>query len=103
MIRLKDTVAPKSLVIVAAIANVAETWQRTVWITSGNDSTHGARSLHPKDRAVDARSKDFADGQQKRAFLKAVLDRLGPDYEGILEAEGKANEHFHVEHDPKDH
>jgi hypothetical protein len=29
-----------------------------------------------------------------------VLERLGPHYQGFLEAAGTPNEHFHFEYDP---
>ena len=97
MIKLKQSVRPSSLVILAAIANVAQLHGREVTITSGNDSTHKKGSRHYINAALDVRSKDFPSKAVKLAFVVAVLARLGPDYEGFLEAEGTANEHFHFE------
>lgn len=68
-------------------------------VTSANDSKHSASSWHYKGRALDFRTKDYAGDK-----LKAVADikeRLGPDFDVVLEAEGEPNEHLHVEYDPK--
>ena len=98
-IKLKATVRPQSLVILAAVANVAAPLAHPVevWITSGNDSKHMTGSRHYEDKALDVRSKNFPTRKAKRAFLAAVLLRLGPAYEGFLEQEGKLQEHFHIE------
>lgn len=102
MIRVKASVLPKSLVILAAVANAAHAREIDVTVTSGNDSRHMDGSRHYQDRALDVRSKaPFTTLADKRQFLAEVLARLGPDYQGLLEAAGTPNEHFHIEHDPK--
>lgn len=103
MVKLKPTVRPKSLVILAAVANVAQEMNLPfdVTITSGNDSKHKVGSKHYADEALDVRSKNFANNFVKKEFLRAVMLRLGPKYEGFLESEGEANEHFHIEFDPR--
>lgn len=101
MIKAKGTVRPRSVFILCAVANVACQWGIEVTITSVQDSTHTPGSLHPKGAAVDIRSKaPFHDADEKRKFLDAVLRRLGLGYQGILEAPGTPNEHFHIEFDP---
>ncbi len=101
MILIKSNVRPRSLWIAVAAANQAQLEGRTVVITSGNDSGHMRASRHYSDDALDFRSKDFGSTAAKRAFLAAVLKRLGASYEGLLEDLGGPNEHFHVEYDPK--
>ena len=104
MIKLKENVAPRHLVILAAVANVAERLSLTVVITSGNDGQHMPNSRHYENQALDVRSKQpFANRTEKIEFLNTVLDRLGPNYQGLLENEGSPNEHFHFEYDPTDH
>lgn len=100
LVKLKHSVHPKSLVILAAVANVAQKLPHDVMVTSGNDSTHMVGSAHYDHAAIDVRSKNFPSREAKLDFLAAVLARLGPMYQGFLEHEGKANEHFHVEFDP---
>lgn len=100
MIKLKNGVLHKNLVILAAVANVARELPHDVVITSGNDSKHKVGSRHYTNQALDIRSKNFPSLRHKQEFLRAVLLRLGPDYEGFLENEGQAQEHFHVEWDP---
>lgn len=87
--------------MLAAIANVAATLPHDVVITSGNDSKHMKGSKHYTNEAVDIRSKNFPSKAAKRIFISAVLLRLGPGYEMFLESEGRVNEHFHCEYDPK--
>jgi hypothetical protein len=100
MVKIKTGVKPKSLVILAAVANVAQVLPFDVIITSGNDSKHMKTSKHYSDEALDVRSKNFPNTESKKLFLEAVLKRLGQDYQGILEDLGGANEHIHIEYDP---
>lgn len=100
MILVKATVKPRALLMMAACANVAITLPWPVTITSGNDSKHMTGSKHYSGEAVDVRSKNFPTKKAKRDFIAAVLARLGTGYQMILESEGQANEHFHLEYDP---
>lgn len=100
MVKLKANVRPRSLVILAAVANVASTLPFAVWVTSGEDSVHTTTSLHSTGNALDVRSKNFPSSSSKRTFLRQVLRRLGPSYQGLLEGEHTPNEHFHFEYDP---
>lgn len=67
-------------------------------VTSGNDSKHGERSLHPWGAALDFRSHHVAAG--KAGILKAIQTALGPQWDVLLEDLDGPNEHFHVEFDP---
>lgn len=100
-LKVKGTVKPKILVMMAAIANVAQGLQEPVdvLITSGNDSQHMDGSKHYSYEALDIRSKNFPTAKSKRVFIDAVLKRLGSGYQMILEGEGKVGEHFHLEWD----
>lgn len=102
LVKVKTTVRPRSLVIMAAVSNVAQglVTPSDVTITSGNDSAHMKKSKHYEDEALDVRSKNFPSRTAKLMFLRKVLGRLGNDYQGILEGEGTDNEHFHFEYDP---
>ena len=100
-ILIKSGVRPKSLLLLAAVSNVARDLEWDVTITSGNDSKHMKGSRHYSGEAIDIRSKNFPTKRAKQEFIAAVLLRLGPGYEMFLEHEGGANEHFHLEYDPK--
>ena len=100
MIFVKGTVRPYSLWIVCAIANQAQLENRRVLVSAGNDSKHKVGSLHYVDKAIDFRTKDFESSAAKRAFLAAVLSRLGAGFEGWIEFEGRDNEHGHIETAP---
>jgi hypothetical protein len=103
MILVKSTVKPRTLLMMAACANVAIKLAWPVTITSGNDSKHMAGSKHYSGEAIDIRSKNFPTKEAKQEFIAAVLARLdltGAGYQMFLESEGQANEHFHLEYDP---
>lgn len=100
MIKIKSGVLPKNLTILAAVANVAASLDHDVIVTSGVDGKHMTGSLHYTYEALDIRSKNFLNALAKRNFMTAVLKRLGKGYQMILENAGKAQEHFHCEHDP---
>jgi hypothetical protein len=103
LLKIKSTaVVPKVCVIAAAVINAANILRlkQDMLITSGNDGTHMVGSLHYKDRALDFRTKHLRIAD-KKALVTAVKRRLGKGYDVILEDAGGANEHLHVEHDPK--
>lgn len=72
------------------------------------DQSPGGSSLHPKKRAMDVRVWAFPTDQQVRDFAKALRDRLGPDFDVVVEGQAAEHEryrdrppHIHVEYDPK--
>lgn len=99
LIKVKSTVRPRSLTILAAAANAAQLMGLPVdvVVTSGEDGKHMDRSKHYTGDALDLRSKTISPVRLKRAYLAAILERLGPKYSGILEHVGKPNEHFHIQ------
>lgn len=103
MITLKNSVrVPASARIIVAVSNAAALLGiKDTYVSSGNDSMHGPESKHFSDEAVDFRTKTIADVATKEKLRKAVLARLGPDYQAILEDLGGENEHLHVEYDPR--
>lgn len=101
LIRIKaGVIVSQQVVIACAVVNAANQLGLPVnmLITSGRDGTHKEGSLHYRDRALDFRTKHLT-LTQKHALAETVQQRLGPDYDVILEAVGKPNEHLHVEHD----
>src|SRR3990167_10219436 len=99
LVTLKAGVKPASLVILSAAANTAHELGISITVTSGNDSTHMTGSKHYTNAALDFRTKDMPK-VTKTTFIATMAKRLGPDYQCILESEGKMNEHLHVERDP---
>lgn len=67
-------------------------------VTSIWDGHHSENSLHFIGCAADVRSKNL-NGDEKHRVLHKTISRLGTDYDLILEAEGEANEHYHLEWD----
>lgn len=68
-----------------------------LWVTSGNDSTHGTGSRHYSDEAIDVRSHNFRSRMAKRYFREWYERTLGPQFRVLLEGEGTDNEHFHAQ------
>jgi hypothetical protein len=88
--------------IAAATVNAANVLGLKVdmLVTSGNDKVHARGSKHYTDEALDFRTKHLKSAD-KLALRNAVKQRLGREFDVILEDEGGNNEHLHVEHDPK--
>ncbi len=66
-------------------------------ITSMNDSNHSPKSRHYKNEAIDIRSKNFGDIEDKKIFQYELELSLGPFFTVLFENEGTENEHFHVQ------
>lgn len=92
MIRLKEGVTPRNLVICAAAANVASGMGVDVTITAGTDGKHMVGSKHYTGEALDIRLL----GVRTTEFRTLLAIRLGAGYQVILEPD-----HIHVEYDPK--
>lgn len=93
MIRIKDGVTPRNLIICAAAANVGQALGLDVTITSGTDGQHMKGSKHYTGEALDIRLL----GEQTADFQRSLAARLGPTYQLILESD-----HLHVEFDPQE-
>lgn len=73
-------------------------------VTSCNDSTHMAGSLHYKGFAFDTRTHDITLANRSiwlEQLQKDVKNLLGSEFDVILEDLGGPNEHLHTEYDPK--
>jgi hypothetical protein len=66
-------------------------------ITSANDGTHSALSRHYRDEALDVRTKSFPNRASKDQFRMALQCKLGPKFTVLLENEGGAQEHAHIQ------
>jgi len=73
-------------------------------VTSCNDSTHRRGSLHYAGAAVDLRSKSIPADAVERVVERMKV-ALGVDFDVVLEAWNatarEANEHIHLEYQPK--
>ena len=68
-------------------------------ITAGTDGKHMEGSLHYKGCALDLRTHNVP-GRALQIMVE-LQQKLGKDYDVILEAAGTPNEHIHLELDPK--
>jgi hypothetical protein len=70
-------------------------------ITSLNDGTHGAASLHYSDNAVDLRTKHIPQ-KLKQVVVAQLTECLNPlGFDLVHESAGLPNEHLHIEFQPK--
>ena len=97
-VRLAD-LSPQIVLAAIIVQEVYRERGGKTTITSANDGTHGTLSLHYNGNALDFRTKDFYGNKQ--ALLLDLKERLGENFDVLLEDEGKPNEHVHLEYDPK--
>ena len=71
-------------------------------VTSVTDGVHGHASKHYSGFAADFRTKHWS-AAIKHQIVSVIKEALGADYDVVLLYEGEANEHLHVEYDPKVH
>ncbi len=96
---MDSSMAP-ALTAAAASAHALGLPQRVV--TSARDSQHSRGSLHPEGKGLDLRGNDISVAQG-RQWARDIGERLGPDYDVNFETfrDNPANNHLHIEHDPK--
>ena len=82
---------PPVLNLAVVVAEVMAAYSVQCVITSGTDGKHMVGSLHYADRALDFRSRGIAPELQQ-TIATQVRERLGPDYDFIVEGD-----HFHGE------
>ena len=108
MIHLKHNVRLHELApqVVLALQVADALWRRydvlECWVTSCNDSQHKTNSFHFKGLAVDLRSHTIPTLSIKQHILNELRAALGKDFDVLLESENTANEHYHIEWDPKE-
>ena len=97
LVKVKAGVKPELLVIVAALANVAQDTHDVaqIVITSGTDGKHMEGSKHDTGEAIDVRTRNFPSTQAIYTFAVKMRRRLGANYQVIIE-----RDHIHVEYDP---
>jgi hypothetical protein len=71
------------------------------WLTAVVDGKHMLGSRHGNGYAADLRSKHLKTLALKINILNDLKEYLGADFDVVLENQGKENEHFHCEYDPK--
>jgi hypothetical protein len=69
---------------------------KDLMITSASDGTHMKTSRHYTYEALDLRCKDMVPSV-KQAFISNLKVELGEAFTVLLEDEGKANEHLHLQ------
>lgn len=97
MLKVKNGVKPKNLIIAAAAINAASDANLTndIVITSGTDGKHMVGSKHYIGDALDLRRSNIP-SKLLDTYLTRLRGRLGGDYDVILEID-----HIHIEYDPK--
>lgn len=106
MLSLKNTVnldglKTQAVVGIMIVNEVYRFHQIDCVITSCSDSVHGTNSLHWLGRAFDVRTKNIPSMKLKTEIRDTIKANLGPQFDVIFESMGLANEHLHIEWDPK--
>jgi hypothetical protein len=70
-------------------------------ITSLQEGQHKIGSLHGRGQAVDIRVHDMSEVQKQSVVHSLVQNLYQYGYDILLEHSGQANEHIHIEYDPK--
>lgn len=81
---------------VLALADRPDVPAEGLVITAGTNGHHMTGSKHYTGQAIDLRSKSFV-SRDKQAFTEALRRQVGPLYTVLLESEGLANEHWHLQ------
>lgn len=106
MIRIKAGVdlaglCPEMVVVLIDLERLFHELGLDCWITSARDGKHGRGSLHYVGLALDFRTKTIEEPVAKKTLLAQLRVALGRQYDVLLEAAGRRNEHGHVEFQPK--
>lgn len=94
-------IKPEMVLGLMIVKSVFDAFSIDMIITEGTKGKHMANSLHYGGLAADIRSKHIATSKLKMSVLQKAQAALGDDFDFILESEGKINEHFHMEYQPK--
>lgn len=92
-----DGISPALCWIFWCLNEYARQSQIPIIITSISDGKHVVGSRHYSLEAIDIRSKNFPTRESKREFRSRFELILGEQFRVLLESEGRANEHFHVQ------
>lgn len=107
-----DGLKPQTLLAMIVVNQVYSSNKFACTITSCNDGKHSVSSLHYLGRAFDVRTKNLqvwtraqldavATLKLKETIVSMIKTQLGPQFDVLLEDLNTANEHIHVEWDPK--
>lgn len=87
--------APQITAIVPTIDACYQHYNAPAVCTSARDGKHMTGSLHYQGRAIDLHISNVPYAQQPH-LLAALRDKLGPDFDVVLE-----RDHIHLEYDPR--
>ena len=94
------TITPALLFMLTTLERLSRTLfglpEEGLVITSGSDGTHMAGSKHYTGEALDLRSKTM-NPTIKTGFMVRLRQELGAQFTVLLEHEGQAQEHFHLQ------
>ena len=91
---------PQMVLAAMAVQQAMQKYGYSLTITGGSEGGHSTTGLHPKGLALDFRSKHIQ-MMDKPYLLTDIKYALGPEFDVLLEFPGAANEHLHIEFDPK--
>lgn len=87
---------PEMALAATVVESVYQHFHHECTITSALDGKHSTNSLHYSGNALDFRTRDISSNITLN-LRKTVEDRLGPEFDVVLE-----QDHLHVEFQPKE-
>lgn len=96
-----DGLKPEILAGLMIVEKVMSHFGFDTVVTEGTGGEHMVGSLHYTGYALDIRCKHIELPSKKHEIMLEAKAMLGENYDFILENEGKDDQHFHMEYDPK--
>lgn len=94
-ILVRQGILPRSLILMAAIANTANRLQLEITVIAGRNGNHPKSSRHLTHEALDIQTSNLTIGE-RREFITMMQAKLGSLYDVVMEDVGTEREHLHV-------
>lgn len=95
-------IQPEILFALMVLQSLFDKYRHALVVTEVTGGKHMEGSLHYKGRAIDIRTNHIRDRSEKGSLIGEIRYALGDDFDVVFEAENAANEHLHIEYDPKE-
>ena len=100
-VKLQHLQPPLAMAVTGTCVPIFAEYAVDCVVTSCNDGRHSATSLHYSGCAVDLRTKHLTSDHDKKVVQATIKEYLGRDFDVLLEHLGGAQEHLHLEWQPR--